>query len=62
METPLHMSTLTFYMLGADTADTALRLAHVLGTSTQFWLYLQSLYELRIAEGEACHQEPSRAR
>lgn len=30
--------------------DTALRLAHVFGTSPQFWLNLQSLYELRLAE------------
>src|SRR6516225_10353998 len=32
------------------TADTALRLARYLGTSAQFWLNLQSAYELRIAE------------
>ena len=29
------------------TADTALRLAHVFGTSAELWLNLQSLYELR---------------
>ena len=34
----------------AITADTALRLAHFFGTSAEFWLNLQSLYELRIAE------------
>jgi len=32
------------------TGDTALRLAHFFGTSPQFWLNLQTLYELRIAE------------
>jgi addiction module HigA family antidote len=32
------------------TGDTALRLAHFFGTSAQFWLNLQSLYELRIAQ------------
>jgi len=32
------------------TGDTALRLAHFFGTSAQFWLNLQSLYELRTAE------------
>jgi len=32
------------------TGDTALRLAHFFGTSAQFWLNLQSLYELRVAE------------
>lgn len=31
------------------TGDTALRLAHFFGTSAQFWLNLQSLYELRVA-------------
>src|SRR6202522_1843873 len=34
----------------AITGDTALRLAHFFGTSAQFWLNLQSLYELRRAE------------
>src|SRR5271157_2601991 len=34
----------------AITGDTALRLAHFFGTSAAFWLNLQSLYELRIAE------------
>lgn len=32
------------------TADTALRLARFFGTSPQFWLNLQSTYELRLAE------------
>ena len=32
------------------TGDTALRLAHFFGTSAEFWLNFQSLYELRIAE------------
>jgi len=35
------------------TGDTALRLAHFFGTSPQFWLNLQSLYELRLAEQKA---------
>lgn len=33
----------------AVTADTALRLAHVLGTSPQFWLGLQADYDLEEA-------------
>jgi antitoxin HigA-1 len=37
----------------AITGDTALRLAHFFGTSAQFWLNLQSLYDLRIAENKA---------
>lgn len=37
----------------AITGDTALRLGHFFGTSPQFWLNLQSLYELRLAERKA---------
>jgi addiction module HigA family antidote len=36
----------------AITGDTALRLAHFFGTSAQFWMNLQSLYELRLAQEE----------
>jgi antitoxin HigA-1 len=35
------------------TGDTALRLGHFFGTSAEFWLNLQSLYELRIAQKKA---------
>jgi addiction module HigA family antidote len=34
-------------------ADTAMRLAHFFGTSAQFWLNLQAIYDLRIAEQKA---------
>ena len=34
----------------AITGDTALRLAHFFGTTAEFWLNLQSLYEIRMAE------------
>jgi addiction module HigA family antidote len=34
----------------AVTGDTALRLGHFFGTSPEFWLNLQKLYELRLAE------------
>jgi addiction module HigA family antidote len=34
----------------AITGDTALRLAHFFGTSPQFWLNLQILYDLRLAQ------------
>ncbi len=37
----------------AITGDTALRLAHFFGTSAEFWLNLQSLYELRLAQEKA---------
>ena len=32
------------------TGDTALRLAHFFGTIAEFWLNLQSLYEIRLAQ------------
>ena len=34
------------------TADTALRLGHWFGTAPEFWLNLQTLYELRLARQE----------
>jgi addiction module HigA family antidote len=34
------------------TADTALRLGHWFGNSPQFWMNLQQIYELRLAENE----------
>lgn len=34
------------------TADTALRLGHWFGTSPDFWLNLQKIYELRLAQQE----------
>lgn len=37
----------------AVTGDTALRLAHWFGTSPQFWMNLQALYDVRLAEQEA---------
>lgn len=37
----------------AITGDTALRLAHFFGTSAEFWLNLQSLYDLRLAQQKA---------
>jgi addiction module HigA family antidote len=37
----------------AITGDTALRLGHFFGTTPEFWLNLQSLYELRLAQQKA---------
>ena len=37
----------------AVTGDSALRLAHYFGTSAEFWLNLQKLHELRLAERKA---------
>ena len=36
----------------AITADTALRLARYFGTSAAFWMNLQQIYDLRLAEAE----------
>ncbi len=35
------------------TGDTALRLGHFFGNSPQFWLNLQSIYDLRLAKAKA---------
>ena len=46
----------------AISGDTALRLAHFFGTSPQFWLNLQTLYDLRLAEeksGKAIKKLPT---
>lgn len=46
------------------TGDTALRLARFFGTDPQFWMNLQGLYDLRLAEqrsGDAIKRLPTRA-
>jgi antitoxin HigA-1 len=46
----------------AITGDTALRLAYFFGTSAEFWLNLQALYEIRLAErksGKAVRSLPT---
>jgi addiction module HigA family antidote len=47
----------------AITGDTALRLAHWLEMTAQFWINLQSTYDLRVAEirsGATIEQLPTR--
>jgi len=47
------------------TGDTALRLGHFFGTSAQFWLNLQNLYDLRRAQekaGKLIQRPPKRKR
>ena len=52
----------------AITGDTALRLGHFFGTSPEFWMNLQKLYELRLAENKSgetskiCRHSPRRRR
>ena len=45
----------------AVSGDTALRLGHFFGTNPEFWMALQSLYEIRIAQqkvGKMIHSLP----
>ena len=37
----------------AISGDTAIRLAHFFGTSAQFWMNLQTLYEVKCAQHKA---------
>jgi len=53
MKVPTNRVTAILNGQRAITGDTALRLAHFFGTSAEFWLSLQSLYELRLAERKA---------
>ena len=50
MQVPTNRVTEVLNGQRALTGDTALRLGHFFGTSPEFWLKLQSLYELRLAE------------
>src|ERR1700733_4262920 len=50
LHVPTHRLTGLLNGQRAITGDTALRLAHFFGTTAEFWLNLQSLYELRVAQ------------
>ena len=52
IEVPVNRITEILKGRRAVTGDTALRLGQFFGTSGEFWLNLQKLYELRRAEGE----------
>jgi addiction module HigA family antidote len=65
LEVPTNRITAILNGQRAITGDTALRLAHFFGSSAEFWLNLQSLYELRLAEqkaGRAIKALPTRGR
>ena len=47
---PANRTTLLVREARGVTADTALRLARYFGTTPEFWLGLQSTYDLRVAE------------
>ena len=52
IEVPVNRITEILNGRRAVTGDTALRLGRFFGTSGEFWLNLQKLYELRRAESE----------
>jgi len=63
LEVPTNRITSILNGQRAITGDTALRLSHFFGTSPEFWLNLQSLYELRVAQkkvGKAINNARSR--
>ena len=53
LDVPTNRITQILHGTRAITGDTALRLAHLFGTSAEFWLNLQSLYDLRLAQQKA---------
>lgn len=63
LEVPVNRITAVINGQRGVTADTALRLGHWFGTSPEFWLNLQSLYELRLARetvGDRVKKLPTR--
>lgn len=52
IEVPVNRITAIVNGQRSITADTALRLGHWFGTSAEFWLNLQKLYELRLAQAK----------
>ena len=65
IEVPVNRVTAILNGQRGVTADTALRLGHWFGTSPEFWLNLQTLYELRLARqdvGDQVKRLPTLAR
>lgn len=50
IQVPTNRITQIIHGMRGITGDTALRLGHWFGTSAQFWLNLQSAYDIRLAE------------
>ncbi len=53
LDLPTNRFTQILHGTRSITGDTALRLAHFFGTNPQFWLNLQTLYDLRLAQQKA---------
>jgi addiction module HigA family antidote len=65
IKVPVNRVTQIIHGMRGITGDTALRLGHWFGTSAQFWLNLQSAYDIRLADektGEEIGQLPTRTR
>jgi len=50
LDVPTNRITAILHGQRSITGDTALRLGHFFGTAPEFWLNLQSIYELRLAQ------------
>jgi len=50
LDVPTNRVTQILHGTRSITGDSALRLGHFFGTSAQFWLNLQALYDLRLAQ------------
>jgi addiction module HigA family antidote len=64
LDVPANRITQILHGRRSVTGDTALRLAHWFGTSVEFWMGLQSQYEIAIARrqlGETLERLPRRA-
>jgi addiction module HigA family antidote len=53
LDVPTNRITAILHGRRAITADTALRLAHFFGASAEFWLNLQKIHDLRLAQEKA---------
>jgi addiction module HigA family antidote len=65
LKTPTNRITEILKGRRAVTGDTALRLGHFFGTSPEFWMNLQKIYELRLADeksGQTIRDLPTLAR
>ena len=58
IEVPVNRITAIINAQRGVTADTALRLGHWFGTSAEYWLNLQKLYELRLAQRSGLPRAP----
>ena len=53
LDVPTKRITAVLHGRRSVTGDAALRLGHFFGTAPEFWLNLQSIYELRLAQSRS---------